>query len=181
MLNKKNTVLLLVDVQGRLAEVVADSKALFQNVAQALAGANILGLPTICTEQIPAKLGPTRSEIAQHFEDSTEIIPKSSFSCCGDALFRKTLNKLDRNQVLICGIEAHICVCQTALELLAQGREVHLLTDATSSRHPQNKDIALKRMAQAGATLSSVEMALFELLGDADCKQFKQLLKIVKC
>ena len=178
MLKTDDTVLLVIDVQGKLAQLMHEKDRLFEDLAKLIKGAEVLEVPIICTEQNPKGLGPTIEQIAPLIK--TERIPKSSFSCCGEDRFMRELEKLARKQVLLSGIEAHICVYQTAAGLLERGYEVHVVADAVSSRTPQNRGIALQRMADAGAKITSLEMALFELLQVAEGKRFRQILQIVK-
>lgn len=179
MLTVDNTVLLVVDVQGRLAEVMHDREPLLENVRRIIQGAQVLDLPIVVTEQVPEKLGATRSEISPYLQ-GIDPIAKRSFSCCGDETFVDVLTGLNRKQVLMAGIEAHVCVYQTAVDLLEQGYEVQLVADAVSSRTPENRQLGLDRMKAAGASLTSTEMALFELLRVAEGPKFKAISKLVK-
>ncbi len=178
MLKNDNTVLVFIDVQGRLAERVAGSEALFDNLRRLLLGMNALNVPVIVTEQIPEKLGPTRAEFQEFITESP--IAKSSFSCCSEPAFFQTLEKTGRKQMILCGIETHVCIYQTAMELLTDGYEVSVVTDAVSSRNPANKTLALRRMEAEGIKLTGTEMLLFELLGNAKDPAFKSILQIVK-
>lgn len=178
MLKRENAILILIDVQGRLSELVADSEALFGNLSRLLEGMKVLDVPVIVTEQLPDKLGPTRDEFQKFIDGS--VIAKSSFGCCGEPDFFQTLEKTGRKQVILCGIETHVCVYQTALELLATGHKVYMVADAVSSRNPANKTLALRRMETEGVRLTGTEMVLFELLGDAGDPAFKSILQIVK-
>jgi nicotinamidase-related amidase len=155
-------------------------ETLFANLERMIKGAQILDMPTIWTEQVPDKLGETSSEIRNLLLESTQPIAKVSFSCCGNAPFMDQLKALKRQQILLTGIEAHICVYQTALDLLNLGYEVQVVADAVSSRIAENKQIGLERMKEAGARLTSTEMALFELLRAAEGPQFKAITKLVK-
>ena len=178
MLKKENSILIFVDVQGRLSELVDDSEALFNNLHRLLQGMDALDVPVIVTEQIPEKLGPTREEFQKFIKEP--VIAKSSFGCCGEPEFFQTLEKTGRKQVILCGIETHVCIYQTALQLLATGHKVTVVTDAVSSRDPANKTLALRRMENEGVKLAGTEMLLFELLGDAKDPAFKSILQIVK-
>ena len=178
MLKKEDAVLIFIDVQGRLAEIVDGSDVLFKNLTRLLKGMNALEIPVIATEQLPEKLGPTRNEFQELIRST--VIAKSSFSCCDEPAFLDALQKNGRKQVLLCGIETHICVYQTALHLLDGGYEVQVVSDAVSSRDPANKALALCRMKAEGARLTGIEMLLYELLGDAKAPQFKSILQIVK-
>jgi len=178
MLRKEDAVLVFIDVQGRLAELVDSAEALFVNLRRLLQGMNALGVPVIVTEQLPEKLGPTREEFQELISGSP--ISKSSFGCCGEPKFFQCLEKRGRKQVILCGIETHVCVYQTAMELLAAEYEVQIVTDAVSSRDSANKALALRRMENEGVQLTGTEMLLFELLGDANDPALKSILQIVK-
>ncbi len=178
MLKRENAILILIDVQGRLSGLVNHSEALFGNLRRLLEGMKALDVPVITTEQLPDKLGPTREEFQEWIRGP--LIAKSSFGCCGDETFFQALENTGRKQVILCGIETHVCVYQTAIELLATGHKVYVVTDAVSSRDPANKELALRRMEHEGVRLTGTEMALFELLGDAKDPAFKSILQIVK-
>jgi len=178
-LELSNSLLTIIDVQGRLAHLVFEKDMLHANLQKLTKGAHILGIPILCTEQNPAGLGPTIPEIAGLL--STEKpIPKISFSCFKCDEFATKMASYQRKQIIIAGIETHVCVFQTVSDLLQQGYEVHVIVDAVSSRLQINKQIALDRMRTDGATLSSTEMALFELLQTAEGAHFKEILKILK-
>jgi nicotinamidase-related amidase len=179
MLQVKNSALLVIDVQGKLAQMMYEQEQLFGNLQKMVRGAQVLGLPIIVTEQNPEGLGPTIPELAQFLTD-TPLISKMSFSCCGNSEFMQAVKALGRQQLLMTGIETHICVYQTTRELLEQGYEVEVVTDAVSSRTLANKAIGLQRMQEAGARMTSSEMALYELLQVAEGPQFKEILKLVK-
>ena len=179
MLKKKNAVLLLVDVQGKLARLMHEKERLFDNLQKLIKGIQVLGIPVLWVEQNPAGLGPTIPEVATILSD-VKPIPKMSFSSCRNDRFLQALKELGRNQVLVAGIEAHICVYQTAADLVDMGYEVQVVTDAVSSRTVENKAVGLQKMRDAGAGWTSVETALFELIEVAEGEAFKALLKIVK-
>ena len=180
MLTLNNTALVVIDVQGKLAQLMSQKETLFENLQKIIKGAQVLELPIIWNEQLPEKLGPTAPEIAQLLTNTTQPIAKSSFSCCASPPFMAGLKATQRKQVLLTGIESHVCVYQTCLDLLNLGYEVQVVTDAVSSRTAENRQIGLERMKEAGATLTSTEMALFELLRVAEGPQFKEITKIVK-
>ena len=179
MLELNNTFLLVIDIQGKLAHLMHEKEKLFANAKRMIEGAKTLGFPIIWTEQIPDKLGPTVPEVAEVLI-GIDPIKKSSFSCCGDGGFIQTLERLPRRQALLIGIETHICVYQTASDLLKKNYEVHIVADAVSSRMPENKDIALRKMERLGAQLTCAEMALYEIMITADHARFRDILKIVK-
>ncbi len=178
-IEKNNIILVVVDIQGGLAELVVDRDRLFQKVNLLARGANILGVATVLTEQIPEKLGKTRSEIADAFV-SAELITKSTFSCCGEKTFTDKLAARSEEQVLLCGIEAHICVLQTGLDLLERGYRVFVVRDAVSSRSELDRDTALDRLRDSGACIVTAEMVLYELLKTAQSEDFREILKLVK-
>jgi nicotinamidase-related amidase len=175
----ENTVLIIVDVQGKLAQLMHNKEALFEGLKKIIKGAKVLEIPIIWVEQNPKGLGPTIPEVAELLTD-IKPISKVSFSCLGKKGFVSRLKELNRKQVLIAGIETHICVYQTTIGLLNSGYEVEVITDAVSSRIPENKNIGIEKMKTAGAGVTSVETALFELLKVAEGPKLKEVLKIVK-
>ena len=179
MLQQENTILVVVDIQGKLANIVHEAEAMVRNAKIMIQGAKILGLPIIATEQYPKGLGHTVPEIAEHFGD-VPVLEKGTFSCCGDTAFLAELQKHGRKSVLLCGIETHVCVYQTAQDLLENGYEVHLVTDAVSSRTPANKQLGIQKIASLGGTLTGTEMSLFELLRISGTDEFKAISKLVK-
>ena len=180
MLRAENTALIVIDVQGKLAQLMDGKEALFESLVKMIRGAQILGGPIFWNEQLPEKLGPTIPEVAALLAPALRPMAKSSFSCCGNPVFMEALQKTGRSQVLLAGIEAHVCVYQTCLELLELKYEVQLVADAISSRTAENRALAFERMRGAGATVTGVEMALFELQRVGEGAQFKELLKIIK-
>jgi nicotinamidase-related amidase len=180
MLNIDNTVLLVIDVQGKLARLMHDKEALFTNLARIIKGAQVLEIPIIWTEQVPEKLGQTTPEIADLLAGSAAPLSKASFSCCGAPPFMTDLQALNRGQLLLTGIETHICLYQTSVDLINMGYEVQVVSDAVSSRTAENKQVGLERIKAASGTVTSTEMALFELLRVAEGDQFRQIAKIVK-
>ena len=179
MLKSENTALIVVDVQGQLAQLMHEKQALFENLQKIIKGVQIMGIPILWVEQNPEGLGATIPEVAELLAGINPI-SKSSFSSCKNERFLQALNAANRNQILIVGIEAHICVYQTAVGLVKLGYEVEVVTDAVSSRTKENKDVALQKMSNADVALTSTEMALFELLEVAEGEHFKEILKIVK-
>ena len=179
MLKKENTTLLIIDIQGNLAHLMHGKELLFKNVQKLIKGIQILGIPILWVEQNPQGLGPTIPEIADILSN-IQPISKMSFSSCRNDDFLQALNALNRKQVLVAGIEAHVCVYQTAADIVDIGYEVQVVTDAVSSRNVENKEIGLQRMRDSGVSLTSVETALFELLKVAEGEPFKEILKIVK-
>lgn len=179
MLVLDNTALCIVDIQGKLAHLVHEKEALFLNVERLIKGAQSLEMPIILTEQYPKGLGPTLPQLSQLMPE-VKPIEKITFSCCANDEFSDKVRELGRRQILLAGIETHICIYQTTMDLIEAGFQVHLLADAVSSRTEQNKTIALNRMKDAGAFVTSTEMALFELLHTAEGPKFKAISKLVK-
>ena len=171
--------LVVVDVQGKLAELSHDKDTLFKNIEILIQSAKILDIPIIWSQQIPQVLGVTIPRIARLLSD-IEPIDKVIFSCFAHQPFADKLKSLNRLQVLLCGIEAHICIYQTAVDLVNAGYTVEVIADAVSSRKPENKQTALARIQQIGANVSSTEMAIFELLKTAEHPKFKQIVELVK-
>ncbi len=179
MLDRQQAILVVVDVQGKLAQLMHEKQTLFANLKSIIRGIRALDIPVLWAEQNPRGLGPTVAEIAAELE-GMEPIAKMSFSCWQNETFAKALAAAGRNQVLIAGIEAHICVYQTAQDLTAAGYEVQVVADAVSSRKPESKALALQKLRDAGISITSVEMTLFELLKVAEGETFKHILEIVK-
>ena len=177
MLDRKMAALIVVDIQGNLAQVMNDKEFLFENVTKMIRGVQAFGIPILVTEQV--NLGPTIPALTQ-FLGGVKPIVKESFSCCGDAGFMKELTAMNRMQILMTGIEAHVCVYQTAMELLDRGFEIHLVADAVSSRTPRNREIGIQKLRDNGAILTGTEMALFELLKTAADPKAKDLFRIIK-
>jgi len=179
MLQTDRTVLLLVDIQGKLAEIMYEKESFYQNLRRLIMGARALSLPVIWMEQIPEKMGPTIPEVRELLA-SEQPISKKSFSCCGEPLFMDKLKASSRKQVLIAGIETHVCVYQTAADLVALGYEPFVVADAVSSRSRSNKQVGLDRIKSSGAQVTSVETALFEMTRTSEHPAFRDILKIVR-
>ena len=179
MLKIEDTVLIIIDIQGKLAGLMQDKEDIYENVRRCIKAAKILSLPVLWLEQNPAGLGTTIPEIAEQLPDKKPIA-KMHFSAYRNETFKRALTDTPRKQVLLVGIETHVCVYQTALDLLHAGYEVYVVADAVSSRNKENKTIALQRMRDEGVKLTVTEMALYELLGSAEHEHFKPILQIVK-
>ena len=179
MLSRTATVLVIVDIQGNLAQSMFDKENLFANAIKLIKGFKVFNLPIIVTEQTPQKLGQTIPQIFAELE-GIKPIAKETFSCWADVHFREKMEALSRRHVVLLGIESHVCVYQTALDLISNGYDVHLVADAVSSRTKENREIGLAAMKSAGAQLASTEMVLFELLRTAADPKAKDIFKIVK-
>lgn len=179
MITTEDTALVLVDVQGKLAQSMHNKKDLFENLKKMVKGAQVLGVPILWAEQNPDGLGPTMPEIAELFTNQSPV-SKFSFSCCGSEQFLRDLEAVNRKNILIVGIEAHVCVYQTAADLTNLQYNVQIVADAVSSRTAENKQIGLEKSKDAGASLTSTETALFELLKEAKGDKFKEIINLVK-
>jgi len=178
-LDRSRTALVVVDVQEAFRPAVLDFERVAGNVSVLVRGARVLGLPTLVTEQYPKGLGRTVPEVTEHL-GSARPIEKVCFSAVGADGFSRALLETRRDQVLLCGIEAHVCVSQTAEDLLADGVEVHVAQDAVTSRTAENRALGLHKMERSGAGVTSVEAALFELLKEAGTPEFKEVQSLVK-
>lgn len=178
-LKVEDTVLVVIDVQGNLAMGMPNRETLFRNLRILIEGSRELNVPIILTEQVPTKLGETIGEIREVLP-GVPALEKSAFSCCGCEMFRRELKGTGRRTVVLAGMETHVCVYQTAIDLIAEGYRVEIVSDAVSSRKEENKRVALERMQRAGVQITSVEMVLFELMRTAENPVFRNVAKLVK-
>lgn len=176
LLRGDDALVVVIDMQERLLPVMAEKERIIENVLKLVKFALIVGLPIVITEQ--QNLGETHPEIRAAL-GAVQPITKLEFDCFGSRAFTDRIRHLKRNTLIIAGIEAHICVAQTALHALA-AFSVHVVSDATSSRSPLNREVALARMRQQGVTVTSTEMVIYELLGKAGTDEFREALKLVK-
>lgn len=181
MANVENSVLVLVDIQQKLANAMPEGvrERLNNQIKTLLTAAKVLNIPVIVTEQYPKGLGPTESVLLDNLPIGTKIIEKISFSCLGSEDFRYQLAATLRKQVILVGMETHICVLQTALALKEENYSVHVAEDGVCSRSKCNQYNALQRMRHAGVVVSNVESVLFEWLENADHAEFKTLAKLI--
>lgn len=179
MLKVTDSVVTLIDVQGKLAQLMHERESLYRHLQILLQGTRLLGVPIIWLEQYPQGLGPTVPEIAQLL-DGLEPIEKTCFSACGSDDYQQALRGTGAKSVLLAGIESHVCVYQTARDLLAAGYCVEVAADAVSSRTSDNRDAGLRRMAADGAGLMTTEMVLFEWLREAGSTEFKEISRLVR-
>lgn len=171
--------LLLIDVQEKFIPTLDGAEGLLRQCRLLLQGANVLGLPVLATEQYPEKLGKTVGALRELIPNVTPV-PKLAFSAYALDAIQKRLKVLGSRQLLVAGIETHVCVMQTVLDALDQGLDVFVVRDAVTSRTAESRDAAMARMQQVGAQLVTVEMALFEMLREAGTEPFKQLSRLVK-
>ena len=177
-LDRSRAALVVVDVQEAFRPAVLDFDQVARSVATLVQGARVLGLPTLVTEQYPNGLGRTVPEVTEHLDVTP--IEKVSFSACDADGFSSALHDAGRDQVLLCGIESHVCVNQTAEDLIADGIEVHVAQDAVTSRTAENRALGLHKMERSGAVATSVETALFELLREAGTPEFKEVQALIR-
>ncbi|MFA5554997.1 MAG: hydrolase [Phycisphaerae bacterium] len=179
MLEIENCCLAVVDVQGKLAQLMHEKEKLFSNITILIKSAKLLNIPIIWCQQAPDALGSTILEIVELLPEINPI-NKTSFSCCNEPQFKNNLLRLNRRDIILCGIETHICIYQTAADLQRFGYQPCVITDAVSSRTEFNKTAALDKMKTMGINICSTEMILFELLKNANHENFKQIAKLVK-
>jgi nicotinamidase-related amidase len=180
LLDTSSTLLMVIDFQEKLCKAM-DPGILAQrtgNVSILLEAAAELGVPVLATEQYPAGLGETVAELKGKFQEAP--LEKTSFSCCGEKSVMARIEELGRRNVVVCGMEAHICVLQTVLDLIGKGHNVHVVSDAVMSRKEENWRLGLEIASSAGAVITSAETVLFQLLKRAGTPEFKKLSKLVR-
>jgi nicotinamidase-related amidase len=179
-LSREHAALVVIDMQEAFRSVIQDFTEVASRISKAVQGAQLLEVPVIVTEQYPKGLKHTAEEILPHLSANSNTVEKMCFSSCGVDEFQQLFISRNIKQAIVCGIEAHICVAQTVLDLLSQEIEVHLLVDCITSRKRESKEVALARLTQAGAVLSNLEMSLFEMLRTADSPHFKAIQSLIK-
>ena len=178
LLEREKSQLLMVDIQERLLPAMSDPAMVMKNGGRLLEAARTLAVPVVVSEQYPTGLGHTVGDLA-NLAPANAIHEKIEFSCLANPALRATLSGTDR-QTVIFGIEAHVCVLQTALEMAAAARDVTIVVDAVGSRAPESKEIALRRMQDAGVRLATTEMILFEWLRCAGTPEFKTISRLIR-
>ena len=178
-LTKEDTAVAVIDVQEKLVVAMDEDvyEDMLSNTVKLVKGARVLGLPVIATQQYTRGLGATVKELAEDIEGHVE---KVTFSCCGEPSFNEQLKAKGIKNIVIAGMETHVCVLQTVLDLLDAGYNVHVAADAVCSRSEFNWQIALDMMEKAGAVITCAESVLFMLLGQAGTPEFKEISKLVK-
>jgi len=174
--------LVVVDAQTRLAAAIpeADRSRAFAMTGLLLDAATRLGVPMLATEQYPKGLGPTDAAVAGHFPGHAQVFTKTAFSCCGADGFVDALEIESRPQIILAGMEAHVCVLQTAFDLQGRGFQVFVAEDAVCARRPENLRNAMERMRQGGIVITNAESVVFEWLTDARHEQFKAVSALLK-
>jgi nicotinamidase-related amidase len=180
ILDREKAALVVVDMQEAFRSAIPEFPQIASRVSIAVRSFQILNLPVIITEQYPKGLGRTAEEILFSMPAEYEFVEKTSFSSCGASAFVEKLEATGARQIVLCGLESHICVNQTTHDLLLSNYEVHLLTDCIGSRYTHDKETAIRKMQISGAVLSTMEMAIFELLRDARHEQFKEIQSLIK-
>ena len=179
IIDKDNTALLIVDIQERLIPAMQDGGRLIANCQHLIDLSKMYGMPILLTEQYPKGLGMTVPEIRNALPEYRPF-EKTSFSCCGSSDFKGALKKLGRQNILLTGMEAHVCVLQTCLDLMSAGFNAHLVRDAVCSRSAANADTGIEMMRDAGAVITCTETALFQLLKAAGTDEFRAISKRIK-
>lgn len=179
MFSPENAILLVIDIQGKLARLMHRRDQLFRNVSTLIQAASILEMPVVVTEQVPEKIGKTIPEITKLLKDCRPII-KQSFSCCGEDRFVQEIETLNRKQVIVAGIETHVCIYQTVCDLLNRNFEIQVVGDAVSSRTEANKCFGLDRIKSLGGGITSTEMIICELLRTCEHPQFRKVVGLIK-
>ena len=174
------TALIVVDLQEAFRGVVIDFDRIASRIAVMVQGAALLNVPILVTEQYPQRLGRTAQVVLNVLPADVNVVDKTAFSSCAAATFLEQLEATKAKQVLLCGLESHVCVNQTAHDLLASVYQVHLLMDCITSRKQDDRDIGIEKMCTSGTVPSSVEMALFELMRDSRHEQFKAVQRLIK-
>ena len=182
LLSAKNSLLIIVDLQTKLSAVMPETEAklITANTGSLLEAAGLLNIPVLLTEQYPKGLGSTDTSIAKKLPETTQVFEKTGFSCCLAEGFCNTLESSDRKQIILAGLEAHVCVLQTALELHHNGYQVYVVEDAICSRKAEHKFFALQRMQQQGITITNHESVLFEWLRDASHPDFRRISGLLR-
>lgn len=177
-----NSQLVIVDVQQRLVAAIPAEplKLMTKNSALLLDAAAILGIPTLCSEQYPAGLGSTVTAIAEHLPGDIEKIEKTCFSCTGSEIFQQRIENSGRRQIVLAGMEAHVCILQSAVQLLQQGFEVFVVEDAVCSRKERHHRNAMERMRQTGVMITNTESVVFEWMRDARHEHFRKISALLK-
>lgn len=179
MLKIDDTLFVIIDVQGKLAQIMHERDKTVKNICAMIRLARILDIPVLWTEQVPQKIGATIPEVAAFFPGERPIV-KTAFSCIQERAFVDALQKSKRRHVLLAGIETHVCVYQTAAELVERRYHAQVVADAVSSRTAENKQLGLERIKQAGGIITGLEIIACELLKKAEGEKFKQVLQLIK-
>ena len=173
-----NTLLLIIDIQGKLADLVNNSDRVIKNAQILVKTANILQIPILYTEQVPEKIGLTIAPLKNLLPE--DPIVKRTFSCCGEQHFVQRLESYQRDQIIVSGIETHICVYQTVYDLIQKSYDVKVIQDAVSSRKREDHQLALRQMEFIGSQLTTTEMIIYEIIKGSDNDHFKEIVSFLK-
>ena len=179
MLRRDDSLLVIVDIQERLAVAMTEKERVVTNTLHLIESAKLLGVPLLITEQYPKGLGPTVPEVRDAVQTYAPI-EKITFSCCGEKFFMEAVQETERKQIILVGMETHVCVLQTCIDLLHEGYAVHVVSDAICSRTKHNYKTALEYMRDGGAVITCTETVLFQLLVKAGTEEFKAISKRIK-
>lgn len=176
----ENSLLVIVDVQQKLMNVMSESEKCLAKVRLLANALTLMDVPVIVTEQYPKGLGATVDAVKEVLNENTPFVEKSAFSCCGADEFNRKVLENDRKNIILCGVESHVCVLQTAIALLSKGYNVTLAADAASSRNENDKDLALSYLRHSGVSVLSTESIIFALLKDSKHPAFKAVSALLK-
>jgi nicotinamidase-related amidase len=179
-LSPASAVLVVVDYQQKMMPAIHDREGVLARAERLVRGVALLDLPVLVTEQYPRGLGRTEPQLVAALGEHYRPIEKTTMSVMGEPSFSDALRGTGCTQAILCGVEAHVCVCQSATDLRHAGYEVHVVADCVSSRRSEDTAIALERMKQAGCWMSTHEMAVFELLGRSDTPAFKEWIRMIR-
>jgi Amidases related to nicotinamidase len=180
LLQAAHSSLLVVDIQQRLAPAIAGQETLINRAATLIEAAHRLHVPILVSEQYPQGLGHTVGALVPLLQEADQIVSKTHFSCLREPAYADSLRQLGRRQMVVAGMEAHVCVLQTVMDLLQQRFEVYVVADAIGSRVPESRSLAIERMRTAGAAVVTVEMVLFEWLERADRPEFRPVSALIR-
>ena len=179
IVQKKDACLVIIDVQERFRDALPEFGRTTDNIRRLAQAFRLLGVPVIVTEQNPEKLGVTVAEISDALGNFRPVA-KMHFSCCGEKAFMGEIRKTRAKDIILCGLETHVCVLKTALDLMNSGHRVHVVCDAVSSRKAKDTEVALRRLVHSGAFLATTESIIFQLIEKAGTEEFKQIFQLIK-
>ncbi len=179
-IQRNDCLALIIDIQEKLFPHISENQIMLRNQIKLIKGSQVLGLPAIVTEQYRRGIGPTVAPIIELFGDNFTFKEKTEFSCFENSEIKESILHANKKNLVIIGIEAHVCVMQTVLDAIDLGQKPIVLADCIGSRDPYNKAVAIERMRSSGATIATAESLLFELLVKSGTEEFKQISSIVK-
>ena len=180
LLDQQQCLMMVIDIQEKFVPHINEMNRVVSRSGKLIDAINLLNIPVIVTEQYPTGLGPTCQDIKSHLTNKTQIIAKTSFSCCQEEAISSAIKAHHRQQIILCGIETHVCVAQTAMDLIENGYQVTIATDTVSSRDPFETAIALSRLSQTNISLSTTESICMELCVSSNHSAFKEISGLIK-